>query len=325
MTIVEAAAIVPLNSNKVPLSHPVGRAVQILNMGGRYLVAVTRHPKDGFHVFRLPDLQFLYTWSGPSSWSNSQQWSEEFVLCSPENDRFTVVNAVFALLGHYRVTDTEIVSLQRESLHHQFRAEPLSGVACLGDRLYFIDNPLHWSGQHPYIALEPGKKEPLFAFGSYLNNSPASAEKAKHDRTLNVAKPDGSRFAAFYPNHDRFRIYNGQGRLLHDLQVAQPEAKKDVSQSPATGTRTRTRGQAYAGTRHLYTMAQRNALHGADPENPANPILEVWDWDGKSVGRIRLEHNMTAFTVCERHGKIYGVTAEADQVVYEYDMTGLNI
>lgn len=132
---------------------------------------------------------------------------------------------------------------------------------------------------------------------------------------VTAAKPDGSLFAAFYRNHNTFKIFNDKGTLMQEVDIN--DAFLSNQDEPGFIYRI----AATATEKYIYTMAL-NKTEEAMKKSPHSfkPSIEVWSWDGAPVQRFKLEKGVQQFTVSEKHRAIYGFSPSLDNVIYKYDL-----
>jgi hypothetical protein len=86
--------------------------------------------------------------------------------------------------------------------------------------------------------------------------------------------------------------------------------------------------QSFLTDDHIYVMWQGKPNDEMMAEEDAfRPDILVFDWEGNVVDRYKLDKPITAFTISEETGKIYGVSPIGDShinVIYEYDLPQIN-
>jgi hypothetical protein len=106
-----------------------------------------------------------------------------------------------------------------------------------------------------------------------------------------LPKPDGSKFAAFYCNFKRWRLFDGEGNLLKDIEVnIHPVTKHAVLPMK----RDLYYGSDRATDKYIYAVCLNR-----QPDKPRHKgtELQVWNWEGEPVAKFILDRKFSCFTV----------------------------
>jgi len=56
-----------------------------------------------------------------------------------------------------------------------------------------------------------------------------------------------------------------------------------------------------------------------DPDKNRKTTFEVWNWNGEPIYRAHFDKGITNFTLSEEHGRLYGLSASEQDVMFEYE------
>ncbi len=294
--------------------------LRILNVNDEYLIISEYNDNDFLHVFKLPDLAFLYTWGkqgkGPDEFSRTP------VYFNTSKDVLIPYEGISRRLRFYEPGDSTLVKSQSAlQLSYENQMDPLNRIRRINDSLYFADYGSSTEDtDHEHIALRPGEREPLFTFGEYPDTELEGYDRYGTYIKDNTAKPDGSKFAAFYTHHNMFKIYDSEGQLLRVIQVDDPIFSDETEN---IDDRFLFRITASASDKYIYLLGINggNESIWETPDPSVQTSLEIWDWEGQPVYRAMFDRLVQNITVSEKHGKIYGFSSLAANAIYEYDLT----
>lgn len=304
------------------LSNPT----RIENINDNYILVIDERQNGIFQVFRLPDLNFLYSWGnigrGPNEFT-SHYFSDQS-LNIKKNQLILYDAANFGRLLFYTVTDTALVLTQQDSIFHENQLTPLNRLRRLNDSIYFADYQnygIQEDSDYEFMALTPGKKELLFAFGQYPKTQLQGEDRYQKYKKLTASKPDGSKFVAFYLFQNMFKIYDNEGSILKKIEVKDEYLSNNILNYNDEFIY---RGFVYASDDYIYVYAPYTTEEKAfeDPES-YRPLIEIWDWEGQPIHRFILDKPVHEFTVSEKFKKIYAFTAFESQKIFEYDLAGI--
>lgn len=292
----------------------------ILNADDEYLVITEVRENNFVHVFNLPDLQFQY------SWGKNGRGPDEFVFfpyfINQKEKELHLYDPILQQNRVYRIRDSTLENLQERSLSYTGQmGQPFNGVLRLNDRLYIADYELPFgNASHEYIALRPGESDSLFTFGDYPTTDLEDPVRYFEFKKTNIAKPDGSRFAALYVNHNKFKIFSSTGETLKAIKIQDPHLEEDRNESENNFLY---RYKGWASDSYLYFLGiyTSSDVFNENPDSTYAPFLEIWDWEGQPLYRAHFDRLIHAFTVSEEHGKLYGFSKHDIHHIYEYDMS----
>lgn len=290
---------------------------QVKTVSNDYLVVIDDKKEGIFQVFRLPELIFLYSFgsvgSGPNEFSTFISYN---TITDVQDNQLLIYESALGNIEYYTVTDTTMVLQKNATLSYTNQTMQLNGVEGLNDStlVAFYGITPETNTDKEFIALRPDSEDTLFTFGSYPKTELEGVLRAQDFYKATTAKPDGSKFVAFYSYHQRFRIYDNKGTLLKDITINDPHISVNSEDKIIY------RNYVEASDNYIYVFAPHTTRDGLSAPDEIRPIIEIWDWNGEFVRRFMLDKPVKYFTVSEAHGKLYGITNYTENVIYEYDL-----
>lgn len=166
-----------------------------------------------------------------------------------------------------------------------------------------------------YIVYSPDSESPRFV-SEYPDWTGDTEQPLPFTYMKNMtAHPDGELFASFYVYFRKFRIYDADGNLLHDVDVRFPEEFPAYSSDPEK------QHFAYASypcatEKHIYALCRNS---GRQSLNTGLPEIQVWDWSGKLKKRYVPDRHIDLFAVDEERGVLFGMdTGKANVLYYQH-------
>lgn len=132
-----------------------------------------------------------------------------------------------------------------------------------------------------------------------------------------VVHPSGNKIAAFYIRFKRYRIYDNELNLLHDVDVKINPCHTNFD-DPVQDQPVYYIGQPYATERRIYVLCA-NLHTGVDCHE-----LQVWDWDGHPVACFKFDRKLSLMAISPKYGKIYALDNQVDNELYIYDLPKLD-
>lgn len=301
--------VIPLDG-RTEIFNPRG----IANIDDNYLLIIDQREEGIFQVFKIPELEFLYSWGRRGRGPNEFQ-SHSFLSINTKNDQLILYDLSYRTLQMYKVSEKELKLLEQTSLYHDYQKQPLNRILRINDSLYVARS--HWTEfpNKEFVALRPDKNEPLYIFGEYPDMLLEPEERYNSYGIILAAKSDGSRFVSFYGGHNRFKIFDNQGDLIIQVRI------NDKSISDRSESNIIYRVHAVASDEYIYTLSlnttEENIIKYPDE---VKPILEIWNWDGEQIHRSMFDRLVTHFTVSEYYGKLYALSVYEMNKIFEYDI-----
>lgn len=291
--------------------------IRIVNVNDEYLVVSNERKNGIFQVFQIPGLELLY------SWGNVGEGPDEFrmlpvIEINVKNNELIFYEIITQQLRHYAVSDSSFEKIEEIPLSYTGQTDPLNHLQRLNDSLYIADYGTAFeNSDHEYIALRPGENEPLFTFGSYPDSDLEGFERYRQYLKTNAAKPDESKFAAFYAYHNWIKIFNSEGGIIKAIQVRDSSlSEEDIREDFYMY-----RKVICASDHYIYTLGQYTTSSRMNENLESyNNSLEVWNWEGELVYRAMFDKPVNDFTVSEEYGKLYGISFYVIPELYEFDL-----
>jgi hypothetical protein len=297
--------------------------LRIQNVNDQYLIISLYSDNNFINVFRLPEMDFLY------SWGRQGRGADEFmhppVYLQNRSNELIMYDAVLQNLRFYAVSDTELVKTQRTlPLLYDGQRDPLNRISRINDSLYFADYGSSTENTNSeYVALRPDSEEPLFTFGKYPETELGAFQRYAEYAKTNVSKPDGSRFAAFYINYNKFKIFNTKGQEVTAVQVEDPFLPENTQGEDDFDYRY----AACATNNYIYLLGFNGSREKLINNNSSSfkTSSEIWNWEGEPVHRSMFDRPIHMFTVSEKYRKLYGYLGIEDILIYEYDLPDIDL
>lgn len=308
-----SASVISID-DEVDLINP-----QYLRNVDEYLVILDRREENLFKVFRLPDLNFLYSWGrigrGPGEFQ-----SLNFSWFDAVGDTVILNSPALFKLGYYAVTDSAFVLEAERALPMVMDMQvAFPSLQRIHDSLYVASYGFSQDTEYEFAAMSPDVNELLFTFGNYPETNLEGNEKFSRYVKTFVGKPDGSRMAAFYSRDNLFKLFDNKGELIRRVRVREPYLGSAEGEADY-----RYRGFVDSTEDFIFVLGV-NATPNELLEDPASFrfSLEVWDWEGHPLHRIMMEEQVIQFAISDYHGMLYGFTPNENSEIYQYDISYL--
>lgn len=291
----------------------------IVNVADEYLVISDSDTEGFIKVFKLPELEYLYSWGRQGRGPNEF----EFIPLNEINTDGN--NIIFYDFGNrtlrkYEVNDTSLISISDVPLSFDGQTHTLTGITKVKEDLYIAENGASFDNDmFEFIALEPGVDQPLFYFGRFPETQLTGFEKLYEYLKTTRSSSDGNKIAASYDYHNRIKIFDNEGNLLNDFIVKDPEAPQ-----PRESQKFQYRSLKKSTDNYLYFMGMFEYEEKID-ENLENfrTSFEQWDWSGNQIYRAKFDTPIHNFTVSEKYGKIYAYSVLDMSNIYVFDLPDL--
>ena len=269
-----------------------------------------------FDFFQLPECRYLFSkgWKGRGPDDFPELNWKSF---APSGDGFEVFGFDMkvrraALTGSDLRVSVEATITGGGMVNGVFRLAP--------DRYVMWGQP---TDEFEYVMIDREGKV-LREFGTYpdlAGRELSPPERLSAYYKMSVLKPDGTRFASFYPVFKHWRLYDAEGGLLREisdqtgvlppgvLPEEQPEWFQSYYALPV------------ATDRYIYVLCENRRRN--EPRHPTTE-LQVWDWEGNPVGCYELDRQIAPFAIAEQYGKLYGVNQTDIDKIYVYPLPGYN-
>lgn len=300
---------------------------EIENVDDAYLVISEQRSEDFINVFELPSVDHLYSFGRVSQGPEVDEFSTVPVFLDSHQDQLIIHDAMSRRLRFIDIDRNDALKSGEKSLTYEAQTDPLNRVRRIDENLYFADYGTSLEKtDSEFVALEPGNSDTLFTFGKYpeseFGKQPEDISEVirRYNQFMkhNLSNPDGTRFAAFYFRHNKFKIFNQSGDELAAVSINDDTLEDNLPD----GFIFRTTG--WASNDYVFTLGLNGTwaelTDNPEPDEDRKTTFEVWDWNGEPIYRAHFDRLITNFTVSEKHGKIYGISAIAQDVIFEYDL-----
>lgn len=288
----------------------------IINVEDEYLVISDSDPEGFIKVFKIPEMDYLY------SWGRQGRGPNEFEFIPLNEINTTGSKIIFYEIGtrtlrEYEVNDTSLVHLRNMGLSFKGQTNTLTGITKVYEDLYIAENGASFENDtYEFIALEPEIDEPLFYFGRFPETELTGFEKLYEYLKTTGASQDGSKIAASYLYHNKIKVFDDDGNLLSQYVVNDSDTPQ-----PGEAQSYQYRSLKKATDSSLYFMGMFEYEQAIDENiETFKTTFEQWDWAGNQIHRSKFDSPIHNFTVSEKHGKIYAYSALDMSHIYVFDL-----
>ncbi len=227
----------------------------------------------------------------------------------------------------FKIFDTHkgllFVDLTSFSSNKSFKVKQIK----LPGELYILNDAVQINDSIIYGMPYAGKTEKLYVKYNihsskidYFGEYPAFFPKGNKGNywgliwRYSVVKPDGTKYASFFARFKMFRIYNNFELLLKEKIMEVPE--NTFNPKRKAGNIGTYYNVVKATNKYIYAIC----LNGHFNETEDYPTLEVWDWDGNPVAKLKLQNFVFSFDITQDNKKIYCMDREIDDKIFVYDL-----
>ena len=299
--------------------------VEMINYNDDYLIISERLNSDYIKIWKLPEVEFMYSWGdiggGPEEFLNIPMYLQTYT------DNLIVHDVLARKVRYYNVTDSTLLLIKSSSLTYENQIDPLSKPVLLSPETFVVDYGTGFENtEYEHIIVKTDNDKPLGYFGSYPESELQSFDRYFEFSKTGIARPDLERYATFYNNYNRFKIYNRSGVLLKDMVVEDPVLSEMDDHNPADYRYFLYRSPVWASNDYIYSLGfngySDDLFEGANISTKTS--LEIWDWDGNPVYRAAFDRYIRDFTVSEKHNKIYAYGFNTETSLFIYDLPQLD-
>ena len=268
-----------------------------------------------FLVFNLPELHYL------GEYGNRGQGPNEFVLLDPRSfcyseKGFKVLEAGSNIQKTVRYEDGNLSVVQHERVFNEMKPNN-NGFYSLEDSVYLVFGNIGDLNEYCLFDMKTQEMTHRDNYPNWIaNNEIDPSELIFRYMKYCVVHPDKNKFASFYTLFKRARFYDKNVNLLHDIDVKiEPYGinfDRDVRLRPVYYT-----GQPFANKEYIYVLCN-NMQNGYDFDNKCE--LQIWNWEGKGVGKYRFDRKISYMAVSDNYDKIYALDSLHPDELYIYDL-----
>ncbi|MCY4778299.1 BF3164 family lipoprotein [Sphingobacterium sp. UT-1RO-CII-1] len=297
-----------LTGKEVPISIELLMPNKVVVIDS-HLIIYDPSGEDMFHVFKLPKIEFSY------SFGSKGQGPDEFANIDP----FSIkeLDGKLTFLDNNKIVKIELKSDKAliSKIHPIVMGKnPINRINLLNDSIYIADM-LEGQYEHHKVNLYTGKE--LTKFGRYPKEEPSIINDIDRYQSYKKANTRNSnKLGVFYLYHDRMKIYHNETLIV--------ESKTDKNNQQVNHNNpTIYRVEPMSTDSFIYT------LYIGKKKNEINfttftPQLEVWNWDGKLKSKYLLDKPIISFFISEKFKKIYATTIEHTDKIYVFDMPNMS-
>lgn len=291
------------------------RPLRVKNLNDNYLIISELIPQNFLKVFKLPEAKFLFTWGTNGGGPNEFRVFPTEIITNQSD--LIIYDLDMRKLRTFEFTDSTLDQTRSVNLSYKGQLDPLNNIQKMNDTLYFVDfgTFIEKTGKE-HVALKPNIEDTLFTFGEYPDSELKGVERSFKFLKTNLSKPDGSLFANFYLYQNKIKIYNNSGETIHHIDVNDESLTSEKNQDIIY------RSAAWASDKFIYVLG----LNGSSEDLYENPdpslktSIEIFSWKGNQVYRAKFDRLISAYTVSEKHSKIYAYSVLEPQKLFIYDL-----
>ena len=283
-----------------------------IGISGDYLYVYKEREQNTFVLFRLSDLSYLME-TGPKG-----QGPHDFNLVDTRS--FTRTRDGFKVIeggsGHLKdVLITEQGLRVRKSQRIFPKGVPSNGFYPLKDSLYLSLGMIDGKNEFAMIDTKSGDFTPVGAYPDW-EGIMQSDEFMPFIVFLKrcAVHPDKKKFAAFYSRFKRFRIYDTDVNLLHDINVRTKPCSTFFYDDPDKWP-VYYLGEPYATQNLIFSLCSNYKT-----EKEGDSELHIWDWEGNPIACYSLGHSISVMTIDEQRGRVIAMHVDQDSILYVYDL-----
>ncbi len=280
------------------------------------LVVYDNVKNDLFKVFKLPNLDYLF------SWGNIGRGPDEFIFI--DGNYFRAFKNELELVDHGRLKRLLINSdgLSTKSVIKLPQLQnPINHLQRINDSIYISDN-IFTDGEFEHFLINVNTNKIIRKFGKYPDdglNIKNNVEKYQIYSKSNISSLNGEKFVVFYMYFNRIKIYNSQGEIQKIIFLRDEEIKKYSVENRDNNPMYF--AIPYATEKYFYVL-RFNQTEDEIFKNIDNfkPELLIWDWDGNPVAQCKLDKPVIYFAVSEKFKKLYGTNLMKENEIYVFDL-----
>lgn len=287
------------------------------NVNDTYLLISDVEEDEIFKVFRLRNLEYLYSWGKKGRGPDEFQFIP-VTIANTDSSSVNFYDISRKTLRYYILSDTTLVDLGEKSISYEGQQNVFTDITMINDSLFVADyGNQENNDDSEFIGLKPNSETPLFMFGDYPSKDLAGFERHFADFKTPVSSPDGQKFGYFYLYHNMFKIFDVENREIKEVEIYDDYLKdKQIEQGQF-----QYRSVKWASNDYLYVLGLNESRDVISEQiNEFLTSLEIWTWDGEMIFRAKFDRPIHDFTVSEKGGKIIAYSQLNSSVLYQYDL-----
>jgi hypothetical protein len=291
------------------------RPLRIKNLNDNYLIISELLPQNFLKVFKLPEAKFLFTWGTNGGGPNEFRIFPTEIITNQKD--LIIYDLGMRKLRTFEFTDSTLDQTRSVKLSYKDQLDPLNRIQRMNDTLYFVNYGTSIEKTNKeHVAIKPNIEDTLFTFGEYPDSELKEVERSFKFQKTNLSNPDGSLFATFYLYQNKIKIYNNSGEIIKHIDINDnyfpSERTDDVIYRSAT----------WSSDKFMYVLGfnRSNEDLYENPDSTRKTSIEIFDWKGNQVYRAKFDRLINAYTVSEKHSKIYAYSVLEPQKLFIYDL-----
>lgn len=289
-------------------------------MGDRLLIYKDKEDTL-FQSFALPSCDYL------GSAGTRGQGPDDFGL--PDTRSFCMGDSTFAFLeagsNLFKTVSWQDACLKVTRVE-SFLSAGISnnGFYPLADSIYLLQGNLAGDDEFYLLDKKTNQLTPMGKYPKWIGEDTDAYSAPLFFTYIKtcVVSPDKKRFAAFYGYFKRFRIFDSQVRLLHDVEVnIEPygtrfRGPEDVNRQPVYYI-----GQPQAVGDYIYALCSN--ANGSGLQATSRSELHVFDWEGHPVACYEFDRRISLFAISPKYRLIVALDNRIPDELYLYDLPAL--
>lgn len=235
-------------------------------------------------------------------------------LIHPRADYFTVSDSSFYLLDSN--IEREMI-ISNDSVIHNISNIPILIPDAINQMVH-LDNCYIMSGltsgkSKEHLMYRQG--EEFTEFGDYVNDEHLLNEELAIYNYKFIAGIKGhNKIFDFYQYRNLIRCYDIEGNLIEEIQLGGIPERNNSFDKLQDGTIQPYRGYLFVTDDYIYSLYYENIINSQLYAEEIIPELQIWDWNGNLIRRIRFNHSFSRFTVA--NGRIYALNTRQPYRIY---------
>jgi hypothetical protein len=270
-----------------------------------------------FKVFKLPEMEFLYSWGtkgqGPNEFINITDnsmhiYKNKLEILDWQNLKvFQIQNDAFRLVEQHNLPSL---------------GTPINQLVRINDSIYFADNSMINKEEFEHVILNVKSQKVIGKFGEYSDDGlifKNVSERYLASSKSNTVSLINGKFSTFYYKFNRFKIYGLDGKFLKSI-VLDIDKSKDFSLK-SENDNIIFFADPLAIDNYIYVLFINKSKDEIENDlTNYKPKIQIWDWEGNPILEYVLDKPITAFYVSKWNRKLYGVSFFNMDEIYEFDL-----
>jgi len=289
----------------------------MINVKDTHLLISDVEEDEIFKIFRLPNLDYLYSWGEKGRGPDEFQFVPVTIV-NTDSSSVNFYDISRKTLRYYSLSDTALVGLGEKSFSYEGQQNVFTDITMVTDSMFIADyGNQETNDDFEFIGLKPNSETPLFKVGDYPSEDLTGFERHFTDFKSSVSSPDGKKFGYFYLYHNLAKIIDVDTKEVREVIIDDDDLNDKQIEQGVFQYRT----VKWASNDYLYVLGlneDRDVLSEQIDEFLTS--LEIWTWDGEMIFRAKFDRPIHDFTVTEKGGKIIAYSQLNSSELYQYDL-----